>query len=62
MNRGSIRPSKETKDKMDKIISQIHIKTEKKLTQEEYMQEANKLMAEKYGIKEGLFDEVMEII
>lgn len=48
--RGSIRPSKIVKEKTDMLISQIHIKTGIRHTHTTYIEEANKLMEEKYGI------------
>ncbi len=50
--RGSIRPSEDTMDKFNKLISKIHIKSGKKLTHEEYMKQSMVLMEKQYKVKD----------
>lgn len=47
----SLRVESKTKEESDRIISSIHILAGKKLTQTEYVEEANSLMIKKYKIK-----------
>ena len=46
--RGQIRPSADTMEEFNKLISKIHVENGKKLTHEQYIKEANELMEIKY--------------
>lgn len=46
----SLRIKEDHKKKVDEIVSAIHLKTGTRLTHDQYIQESNELMMEKYKI------------